>query len=90
MKCACTEGNHIKYCNHIEGKKPTGKGEDFRRANSVSILQIYEILNRILGGKVQVCWNVLHLGIVQPEVIFIKRLRNLVQPEDRDAQEMDL
>ena len=40
-----------------------------------------------LGGKVQVCWNVLHLGIVQPEVIFIKRLRNLVQPEDRDAQE---
>ena len=27
MKCACTDGNHIKYCNHIEGKKPTGKLE---------------------------------------------------------------
>ena len=55
-----------------------------------SSLESIKNFNWILGGKVQVCWNVLHLGIVQPEVIFIKRLRNLVQPEDRDAQETGL
>ena len=24
MKCACTDGNHLKYCTHNDGKKPTG------------------------------------------------------------------
>ena len=37
MKCACTDGNHIKYCNHIEGKKPTGK-LDCQKSNDYQLL----------------------------------------------------